>query len=231
VQFKGVNYYKRDVLQTINRKLTEKGNVTVEFKYPMLERGNYRFDVQLNESALAAEKNSYRDFGIRSKHFPFLMSPREKAKTLEYIMNGSEYDKLLSIKNSDSLKQAIDRFWYNHIDDKSEADAVQQQYYSRVLTANKEFTNFKEGWKTDQGMVFILFGNPWILDKDLGKETWFYSYNRLDEDKTFTFKRTKVKNDSFPFKNYLLQRKFDYNNVLYQQKRLWLSGQILDTQI
>jgi hypothetical protein len=129
------------------------------------------------------------------------------------------------------MLKAIDQFWYSNIENKSKAQEVKEQYYERVSIANEEFSNFKEGWKTDRGMVFILFGNPWILDKDLGKQTWFYSYNRFDESKTFTFLRTKVFNDSYPFHNYLLQRKFMYNNVLYQQKRLWLSGQIIDTQI
>lgn len=146
-------------------------------------------------------------------------------------MDDDEYKELMLIKNVDSLKNAIEQFWHHHIQPRAKAREVMQQYYSRVVVANKEFSNFKEGWKTDEGMIFILFGNPWIIDKDLKKKTWYYSYNRLDHSKSFTFERVKVFSESYPFKNYVLKRKFDYNNVLYQQKQLWLSGAILDIQI
>jgi GWxTD domain-containing protein len=231
IRYKGVNYYQKETLQTINRKFLDQRNVTVEFKYPTLKRGNYRFEAILKKSSLGKEKRANRDFGIKSTNFPALESPREKAQTLAYLMGSEEYDHLLSIQNEDSLEKTVNQFWYNHIENRAKAKALKEQYYDRATTANKEFANFKEGWKTDQGMTFILFGNPWIIDKDLGKETWFYTYDRTDEEKTFTFERTKVESSSYPFKNYILKRNFDYNNVLYQQKRLWFSGQILDTQI
>jgi GWxTD domain-containing protein len=231
IQYKGVNYYQKEIIRSSSRKLINKGNISVEYKYTSLERGNYRFRAQLLESEIVGEQNSSKDFAVRSKNFPLLKTPHERAQSMAYLMDDKEHKELLSIKNSDSLQNAIDSFWYTNIGDITKAQNAKSQYFDRVLTANKEFTNFKEGWKTDQGMVFILFGNPWVIDKDFETKTWFYSYNRLDEDKTFEFFRTRVKNDSFPFKNYILERKFDYNNVLYKQKRLWFTGQILETQI
>jgi hypothetical protein len=35
-----------------------------------------------------------------------------------------------------------------------------EQYYARVEYANKHFSHFMEGWRTDMGMVYIMFGPP-----------------------------------------------------------------------
>jgi hypothetical protein len=35
-----------------------------------------------------------------------------------------------------------------------------EQYYARVEYANKHFSHFQEGWRTDMGMVYITFGPP-----------------------------------------------------------------------
>jgi hypothetical protein len=34
------------------------------------------------------------------------------------------------------------------------------EYYARVEFANKHFSHFMDGWKSDMGMVFIIFGTP-----------------------------------------------------------------------
>ena len=31
-------------------------------------------------------------------------------------------------------------------------------YYNRIQNANLHFTTFKEGWKTDRGMIYVVFG-------------------------------------------------------------------------
>ena len=34
------------------------------------------------------------------------------------------------------------------------------EYFKRVQYANAAFKSFQDGWKTDRGMIFILFGPP-----------------------------------------------------------------------
>ena len=36
-----------------------------------------------------------------------------------------------------------------------------------IEEANKQFSNYKEGWKTDMGMMYILFGPPWYIESTL----------------------------------------------------------------
>ncbi|MDZ7690711.1 MAG: GWxTD domain-containing protein [Balneolaceae bacterium] len=138
---------------------------------------------------------------------------------------------MISLKNSDSLKQAIDTFWLKNIGSKSKAKQVISLYYQRVEEANKQFSNFKEGWKTDPGMMYILFGRPLYYDRYIDSMTWYYSYDRSDPRETFQFDKPTIKHPSFPFDHYILTRNFFYDNIEYQQRERWLSGLILSGSI
>ncbi|CUS97606.1 GWxTD domain-containing protein [Candidatus Kryptonium thompsonii] len=55
-----------------------------------------------------------------------------------------------------------------------------EEYYSRVKYANEHFGHYLEGWKTDMGMVYIIFGPPSSVDRhpfDINAkpyEIWYY---------------------------------------------------------
>lgn len=226
IQYKGIDYDEEEVLQSNRRVLTQPGSVLIEYKFGEQQRGNYRFDVSADEEE-KKELFKARDFGIKSKNYPSIKTAEELARPLHYLMNDNEYEELMAIQNDDSLKQAVDRFWLKNLNNKSRAKQVIQMYYQRVEEANKQFSNFKEGWKTDLGMMYILFGPPWYVDQSLNRMRWSYSYNREDPDYNFLFETPKLRSEFYPFQNYLLQRHQYYFNIQYQQTQLWLSGQIL----
>jgi len=172
-----------------------------------------------------------RDFSIKSENYPAIVTPRELAEPLIYLMDRREHEKMMKIQDPDSLKEAIDRFWLSNIGNMNQAKTVINLYYERVEQANKQFTTFKEGWKTDLGMMYILFGPPWYVDRYLNTLVWSYSYDRTDPRYNYTFERPSMKNEYFPFDNYLLQRNQGYFNIQYRQIQLWLSGGILTTRI
>ena len=134
----------------------------------------------------------------------------------------------MQIEDADSLKQTIDRFWLSNIPNVNKARQVIELYYTRVEQANKQFSNFKEGWKTDMGMVFILFGPPLQVENTLDLSIWFYSYNRNDPRMIFQFRRPRVSDRFFPFNHYIVERDRFYHNVEYEQRREWLTGTILN---
>ncbi len=226
----GVDMRNPQEIDAITRRLDQPGSVLIEFKYAMFERGNYRFEVEtVNESGEQLYKA--RDFAIMSENYPAVVSPRELAGPLIYLMDRRDHERMMQIEDPDSLKEAIDRFWLSNIGNMNQAKAVISLYYERVEQANKQFTTFKEGWKTDLGMVYILFGPPWYVDRFLNTFIWSYSYDRTDPRYNFTFERPNMRNEFFPFDNYLLQRNQGYFNVQYRQIQLWLTGGILTTRI
>jgi hypothetical protein len=104
-------------------------------------------------------------------------------------------------------------------------------YYERVEQANKQFSNFKEGWKTDMGMIYILFGPPWYVDRTLNRMQWSYSYDRNDPRRNFYFERNRIPNEYYPFNHYVVQRSQSYFNLIYQQTELWRTGRILEANL
>lgn len=226
IAFKGIQYDKYEVINSSSRVLNQSGSVSIEFIFPNLERGNYRFEVT-SDTDDGNELFKARDFSVKSIHYPSLKTPRELAAPLIYIMNKKDYEELMSIKNDIELKLAIDRFWLSNIKNSRKAQDVIALYYGRVEEANKQFSNFKEGWKTDMGMMYILFGSPWYTFNSLNRVKWSYSYDLNDFETNFFFEAPSMKNKTFPFDSYLLLRNQQYFNIQYQQIQKWLNGLIL----
>lgn len=231
IQYKGIDFGERETIQSTTRKLTQPGSVLIEFKFPQQERGNYRFEVQAQKSSDDGELFKARDFGVKSHNYPSIKSARELAQPLAYLMGGGEYDDLMAIEDPDSLKEAVDRFWLRHIGNASETKNVIKMFYERVEEANKQFSNYKEGWKTDTGMIYIMFGPPWYVEQHLDQMIWSYAYNRSDPEYNYQFHQPKLQSEFYPFNNYLLYRNQYYFQIQYQQLQLWLSGQILNRSI
>ena len=232
IEYKGIDFDQETELQSNRRVLTDYSSVFVEYKFANQDRGNYRFEVTaLKEGDDGEEVFKGRSYGIKSENFPAVKSVRELARPLYYLMGSSDYEELIEISDLDSLKQAIDRFWLKNVGTKQEAQQVIQQYYTRVEEANKRFSNFKEGWKTDRGMVYFLFGTPFHTRDRLKQLIWYYSYNTEDPRYRFFFEQPKLNNRFFPFDHYVLDRNSYYYNILYNQRNLWLSGRILERQI
>ena len=62
----------------------------------------------------------------------------------------------------------------------TDRNELMEEYYSRVEYANKNFKHYLDGWRTDMGMVFIIFGSPNNVDRhpfDIDAkpyEVWYY---------------------------------------------------------
>ena len=57
---------------------------------------------------------------------------------------------------------------------KERARGLIRTYYSRVEFANKLFTCHLEGWKTDRGLISIIFGPPNYISNNKNMEVWNY---------------------------------------------------------
>lgn len=227
---RGIDYREKEIIQTNKRILLQQGNISIEYYFPTLSRGNYRFEVEAeSEGGGDTEQKLYkaRDFSIKSENYPTLKTPIELARPLVYLMDRKSYDRLISINDRDSLKQAVDRFWLKNIRDKRTAKTVIEMFYQRVEEANKKYSNFKEGWKTDRGMIYILFGEPWYVNDFNKKMNWSYTYNLSDPYLNFDFHKAKIKSEYFPFEYYVLDRSVAYYTIHRRQVQLWLTGQIV----
>lgn len=226
--YKGIEYDSAKPIRT--ESIFIRGGsrpVSVRHTIPIPEVGIYRMEASVKQADGAIEKRA-REFGVKSAWYPNVRSVREMAEPLVYLMNNREYQRLMAIQNPDSMKLAIDQFWLKNTRNRARAARVIELYYSRVEEANKQFSNFKDGWKTDMGMVFILFGPPWYVENSLDTSIWSYSYNRNDIRYTFQFYRPRIANEFFPFQHYIMRRDQIYHNIMYERVQMWMSGQVLN---
>jgi len=231
IGFRGIDYNRTIKIEETERILRfETGSILIEYIIPVLPSANYRFEVHINKNLESTEKAyKAREFFISSsRNFPNVQSIPEFAAPLVYLMNNREYNALKSIGGLDTLKHEVDRFWLSGIQNLNRTRQVMELYYTRVEQANKQFSNYKEGWKTDMGMIFILFGPPMYVENTLDTMTWFYSYNRNDPRTTFRFYKPRPTDQFFPYQHYILLRDRFYHSIEYDRIQNWRNGYILN---
>nr|MDA3824194.1 GWxTD domain-containing protein [Bacteroidales bacterium] len=103
-----------------------------------------------------------------------------------YIATLTEYRSLLKEGNT---KRAVDEFWLKRSSSMERSRELIRVYYNRVLYSNLYFTASSEGWKTDRGMVFILFGPPDRMKDSGNEQRWYYISRRQGKVIEFVFER------------------------------------------
>lgn len=231
IRYQGIEYDEFEILQSGTRTINQNGYIFIEYSYGDLELGNYRLEIFIDgEGEISTEGG--REFGIKPAFYPAVKTTRQMAEPLAYIMTEKEYEELMSIENEDSLKVAMDRFWLSNIKNSNLAEDVISLYYTRVEEANKQFSNYKEGWKTDLGMVYILFGPPWSVNDVFNSRVILsYTYNLDDPERNYLFRVSDIRGKYFPFDNYILQRELYYYTLEYRQKQRWRTGSILTADL
>ncbi len=158
--------------------------------------------------------------GYYGKDFPMVKTPTEMLKPLYYLLNSTEYKEYASYKNR---KEAIDDFWLKTGKNKFRAKELIKVYYNRVVLANILFTDYKAGWQTDRGMIYIIFGPPKYVYKSPNSEKWVYSKGSDSMNLSFVFEKQKnFYTDNF----YILKRKLDYKTIWYQAVQAWRDGYV-----
>ena len=103
---------------------------------------------------------------------------------LRYITTIDEYDEM---RNAVDVKLAVDNFWLNNAGNPTRARSMIQKYYGRVVDANKYFTSYHEGWKTDRGLIYMVYGPPRIVYRGKDVEEWIYGEKGNNNSIRFQF--------------------------------------------
>jgi len=100
---------------------------------------------------------------------------------LEYIAKDNEMTELKSAKTLQEKQQKFLEFWKKRSPNPNASrNEKMALYYARVDYANKHFTRYREGWRTDMGMVFIILGPPSNVERypfqvdEKPEEVWQY---------------------------------------------------------
>ncbi|GCC52124.1 hypothetical protein SanaruYs_23600 [Chryseotalea sanaruensis] len=146
---------------------------------------------------------------MASDDYPKFRKLENLVGPLTYITTKNEYDRL---KNSIGDKKAFDRIIIGITGNTERAKVFMRNYYKRVELANRYFSSYKEGWKTDRGMIYITFGLPNAVYKFYDREVWEYN-NAIAPKISFTFVQSS---SVFDPDNFVLVRKKSYLDTWLQ---------------
>ena len=147
--------------------------------------------------------------------YPNVTEAEQLAPPLRYLTSNKEFNKLV---HSDNRKQMVDNFWVETAGNEERAVELIKNYYSRVEYSNWYFSSFKEGWKTDRGMIYIIFGPPQIVYRRSDIETWTYGEQGNRVSLTFDFIKAI---NPFTDEDYILRRQTDFKNPWYVAVDYW----------
>ena len=144
------------------------------------------------------------------KYFPKPAKLEHLIAPLIYITTKEEWARL----NKPGIeKKDFDSFWLDMTRSQERARKIIKRYYDRVEEANQFFTTYKEGWKTDKGLIYIVFGLPDRIIRSKDKEVW--QYDSSPQAPAIAFDFLKV-NTVFSAQHYALVREKRYANSWFR---------------
>ena len=177
-----------------------------------------------NEGFVFFQLDTLNDLGFTLFNFhndyPLLKSAEQLIPPLRYLTTKDEFDLLVSSINP---KVAVDKYWLSNATSKERARTLIRVYYSRVEFANKLFSCHLEGWKTDRGMISIIFGTPSYTSLVRNSEVWIYGDENNIHSLKFVFDQ---KPNPFSSNDYVLSRNYSYKNPWYRAVESWRNGKV-----
>ena len=78
-----------------------------------------------------------------------------------YIITPGEREAFLKLGTNEERDQFMDTFWRNrNPDPDSPENSFKEEHYRRIAYANEHFASGVQGWRTDRGHIYILWGPP-----------------------------------------------------------------------
>lgn len=219
-----VFYYDHDFPAALPPMVTEMplvDELSIKSQYSISSESRFLLE---NEGLYFFQSDTLRLLGTsivsKNKYFPKLVRPTDIIQPFRYILKKEEFAKL---DRSATVKDDFDKLIVRLAHSRNNAKILVKNYFFRVKMANLFFTTYKEGWKTDMGMIFIIFGTPDNVSKTSDKITW--QYRSIGFDRKFSFSFQRVKN-IFSKEHYVLEREKSYDKLWLRAVDLWRNGRM-----
>jgi GWxTD domain-containing protein len=90
----------------------------------------------------------------------------EAINQLRYFAKGDDLDYIREAQDEKERRRRFEEFWERHNPTPGAAtNRSMIEYYARVHYANEHFRHYIDGWRTDRGMVYIIYGAPDAVDR------------------------------------------------------------------
>lgn len=177
-------------------------------------KGIYYFTHQFN----AENGFALLNFG---KNFPVVRSPKELYEPLAYLQKADTIP--VFDTTGKYTKLYVDNFWLDRANNMERSRVLIKLFYNRVFFANVYFTSYVEGWRTDRGMIYIIYGLPNYIYKSGEEERWIYHPDQMGPGITFYF---EYQPSPFSLNHFVLNREKVKSSEWDKMIELWNSGEI-----
>lgn len=154
------------------------------------------------------------------KSYPMVRDVASMISPLEYLSTTEEFRKL---SQADSSKIALDNFWLKMGGNVAVSREMIRVFYNRMFYANQYFNSYKPGWKTDRGMIYMVFGPPSYIKKTANMETWEYYVKEDASNLTINFIKAA---SPYSSNHFIMQRSDVFTPYWRMAVDSWRSGRV-----
>ena len=130
-------------------------------KYPISIFSDISYTLNMTiKSGNLTDKKSQKMIFLKPGISKQIIDFDDAIEQMKYILTTEELDTLKKIKTNQ--KENLFKLFWDSRDPtpNSLKNELMEEYYNRVSYSDEHFSGFQDGWKTDMGMVYILFGYP-----------------------------------------------------------------------
>jgi GWxTD domain-containing protein len=167
---KGDKEYEADTVQPVhggkNELMMRVSNVSLALGDYMLYMRAYPTVTQGGASASYIGVTN-RAIAVRWRGVPRGVKDLDVAiEQLRYIAKDDELDYIKEGKTTEEKQKRFFEFWKKRDPNpNTPRNEKMEEFYARVDYSNRHFAHYIEGWRTDMGMVYIIFGPPNSVDR------------------------------------------------------------------
>ncbi len=149
-----------NLTEAVTRQIRE---VSLDGYYP----GNYELNIKLRGRRFKKVAEKETDLIVTWTQKALVKHDYKVAlDQLEYIADPGIIGEMRDVKGLEDRQAALDSFWLERDPNPAtEVNELKVTFYHRINVANRVFDHlYYEGWRSDRGRVFIIFGEPDQID-------------------------------------------------------------------
>ena len=173
-----------------------------------------------NKSYLFKTKNSAQLYLYSNGEFPTTTALKDLIAPLRYITSKSEFEYIYNVRDPYT---SFCNFWKDCGGSEEKAKELISIFFRRVNTANTYFSTTVPGWRTDRGMIYIIYGKPTRVENVGYNERWIYGDETIPGSFSFLF---RYKKDNLSDNVLILQRDGLYRNSWEIAVNTWRQGRV-----
>ncbi len=159
---------------------------------------------------------------VTDPFFPYFGQFERLVEPLIFITTNDEYKTLRTARDT---RSAFENFVTTRISNGGRiAQDFVKYYYRRLRKSAHLFTSNKEGWKTDRGMVYQIYGNPLQVFRNEEQELWVYAAPNGGRIR-FNFEIVSEENNLL---TYRLIRESKFKESWVDAVTSWRSGKVIE---